>query len=85
MVLNSLLCALVVQSLPYKMIKTVIRARRESEEKTGESLSLEELLDLYNNLIHDLEISQRPLKDKTNSKKTEHGDEEPTKPKRRIL
>ena len=51
------------------MRQIVIRARRETEEKTGESLSLEELLDLYNNLIHDLEISQGSMKDKAKPKK----------------
>ena len=41
------------------MKQIVVRIRREAEEKSGEPLSVEELLDLYNNLIHDLEIGQR--------------------------
>ena len=85
MVLNSLLCALVVQRLPYQTKQVIIRARRESEEKEGETFGLEELLDLYNNLIHDLEISQGGQKEKLKPKKVEHGAEEPTKPKRRSL
>ena len=33
-----------------------IRSRREKEAQSGRDLTLEELLDLYNSLIHDVEI-----------------------------
>lgn len=84
-VLDSLLCALVVQKLSYQMRQIFIRARRETEENTAETLSFEDLLDLYSNLIHDLKLIQGSQKEKTQPKKVEHGGDEPDKPKRRTL
>ena len=46
---------------------------------------MEELLDLYNNLIHDLEIGQGVPKDKPKAKKPENTTEEVVKNKRRTL
>ena len=84
-VLNSLLCALVVQRVPYQMKQLIIRTRRELEAQSGTTLILEELLALYNNLIHDLEISQGTQKDKPKLKKPDKETDEPTKPRRRSL
>ena len=57
MVLNTIICALVLQWLHYSMRQLVIRSRREKESASGNNLTLEELLDLYNSLIHDVEIA----------------------------
>ena len=46
------------------MKQIIIRTRRELEARSGSSVTLEELLGLYNNLIHDLEISHGAQKDK---------------------
>lgn len=82
-VLNTLLCALIVQRVPYQMKQLMIRTRRELEAQSGSGLTLDESLGLYNNLIHDLEISQGSQKDKPKIKKPEI--DEGTKPKRRSL
>ena len=50
------------------MKQLIIRTRRELEAQNGSSLTLEELLNLYNNLIHDLEISQGSQKEKTKTR-----------------
>ena len=69
------------------MKQIIIRTRRELEARSGSPVTLEELLGLYNNLIHDLEISHGAQKDKQKPKKSENGGGagEPTKPKRRSL
>ena len=69
------------------MKQIIIRTRRELEARSGSPVTLEELLGLYNNLIHDLEISHGTQKDKQKPKKSENGGGagEPTKPKRRSL
>ena len=84
-VLHSLACALVIGRVPYQMKQIIIRTRRELEAQAGSSLTLDELLGLYNNLIHDLEISHGAQKDKAKPKKPEKNVGEPTKPKRRSL
>ena len=43
--------------LTFYMKQLVISLRREKDAASGNKLSLEELLDLYNNLIHDVEIA----------------------------
>ena len=69
------------------MKQIIIRTRRELEAQSGSSITLEELLGLYNDLIHDLEISHGAQKEKQKPKKPEDGGGagEPTKPKRRSL
>ena len=69
------------------MKQIIIRTRRELEAQSGSSATLEKLLGLYYNLIHDLEVSHRAQKDKQKPKKSENGGGggEPTKPKRRSL
>ena len=69
------------------MKQIIIRTRRELETQSGSSITLEELLGLYNYLIHDLEISHGSQKEKQKPKKPEDGTGagEPTKPKRRSL
>ena len=83
-VLHSLVCALIIQRVPHQMKSIIIRTRRELESQSGSSLTLDELLGLYNDLIHDLEISHGAQKEKQKSKKPEK-EEEPSKPKRRSL
>ena len=83
-VLHSLVCALIIQRVPHQMKSIIIRTRRELESQTGSSLTLDELLGLYNDLIHDLEISHGAQKEKQKSRKPEK-DEEPSKSKRRSL
>ena len=56
-VLNTVICALIVQRLPYSMKQLVIRSRREKEAQSGNDLRLDDLLDLFNSLIHDVEIA----------------------------
>ncbi len=56
-VLNTIICVLVLQRLPYSMSQLVIRSRRQTKSASGTNLTLEELLDLYNSLIHDVEIA----------------------------
>ena len=69
------------------MKQIIIRTRRELETQSGSSITLEELLGLYNDLIHDLEISHGSQKEKQKPKKPEDsaGAGEPTKSKRRSL
>ena len=85
LVLNSLVCALIVQRTPFQMKQLIIRTRRELEAQNGTSLTLEELLNLYNNLIHDLEISQGSQKERIKTKKDEKEYSEPPKHKKRSL
>ena len=55
------------------MKSIIIRTRRELETQSGASITLEELLGLYNDLIHDLEISHGAQKKKPRPKKPEDG------------
>ena len=73
--------------VPFQMKQIIIRTRRELETQSGASITLEEFLGLYNDLIHDLEISHGSQKEKQKPKKPEDGTGagEPTKPKRRSL
>ena len=67
-VLHSLVCALIIQRVPFQMKQLIIRTRRELESQSGTSITLEELLNLYNDLIHDLEISHGTQKEKLKPK-----------------
>ena len=86
-VLHSLVCALIIQRVPYQMKQIIIRTRRELETQSGSSITLEELLGLYNDLIYDLEISHGSQKEKQKPQKPEDsaGAGEPNQPKRRSL
>ena len=46
------------------MKQIIIWTRRELEAQSGSSITAEELLGLYNDLIHDLEISHGAQKEK---------------------
>ena len=48
------------------MKQIIIRTRRELEAQSGSSITLEELLGLYNDLIHDLEFSMEHKKKNKN-------------------
>ena len=61
------------------MRQLTIRSRREKEATSGRDLTLEELLDLYNSLIHDVEIA---VTSKDKSKKKFDKDDEGKKPKK---
>ena len=70
-VLSTIICALVLQRLPYTMRQLTIRSRRERETVTGKSLNIEELLDLYNSLIHDVEIASTSRDSKKRPERSE--------------
>ena len=57
-VLNSLISNLIIQRTPYQLRGLLVKARRELQEKDGTTITVDNLLKLYNNCIHDLEISQ---------------------------
>ena len=77
-VLDTIVCALVVQRLPYHMKQLLIRSRREKEAATGHNISLEELLNLYNHLIHDVEIATTSKDTKRKADKWETEDKRRT-------
>ena len=73
-VLSTIICALVLQRLPYSIRQLTIRSRRERETATGKSLNIEELLDLYNSLIHDVEIASTSRDSKKKPERSESED-----------
>ena len=57
-VLNAILNALIISRLPYNVRQIIIRGRRTFEEQQGNQLSTDDLLEMLNNTIHDLELTQ---------------------------
>ena len=87
-VLNSLITSLVLQRIPYQLRGLLVKARREMEEKDGTTLTVESLLKLYNNFIHDLEISQgtnKEKKKKTDEKYNKDTEKDKSKVQKRTL
>ena len=80
---SSFLCALVVQRVPYQMKQLIFQVLRQLEAQFRDTLSLVEPLELYNSLIHHLEISQGAQngKEKPKAKKVGRQGEEHAKPK----
>ena len=78
-VLDTIISALVLQRLPFHMKQLVIRSRREKEAASGNNLTLEELLDLYNNLIHDVEIASTSREAKKRTEKPDVDDKKGAK------
>ena len=83
-VLDTIVCALVVQRLPYHMKQLLIRSRREKEASSGRNISFDEVLNLYNHLIHDVEIASTSKETKRKADKWEADDKRTKKgdPKR---
>ena len=70
------------------MKQLLIRSRREKEAATGHNISLEELLNLYNHLIHDVEIAttskdtkRKADKWETEDKRTKRGEAKRVNPR----
>ena len=57
-VLNAILNSLIISRLPYNVRQIIIRGRRTFEEQQGNQLSTDDLLEMLNNTIHDLELTQ---------------------------
>ena len=57
-VLNAILNSLIISRLPYNVRQIIIRGRRTFEEQQGNQLSTDDLLEMLNNAIHDLELTQ---------------------------
>ena len=57
-VLNAILNALIISRLPYNVRQIIIRGRRTFEEQQGNQLSTDDLLEMLNNTIYDLELTQ---------------------------
>ena len=74
-VLNAIVNALIISRLPYNVPQVIIRGRRTFEEQQGNQLSTDDLLEMLNNTIHDLELTQghtaKPAKKKEEVGKVE--------------
>ena len=74
-VLNAILNALIISRLPYNVRQIIIRGRRTFEEQQGNQLSTDDLLEMLNNTIHDLELTQgntaKPAKKKEEAGKVD--------------
>ena len=57
-VLNAIVNALIISRLPYNVKQSIIRNRRTYEEQHGDQVSTDNLLEMLNNIIHDLELTQ---------------------------
>ena len=73
--LNAILNALIISRLPYNVRQIIIRGRRTFEEQQGNQLSTDDLLEMLNNTIHDLELTQgntaKPAKKKEEAGKVD--------------
>ena len=70
------------------MKQLLIRSRREKEASSGRNISFEEVLNLYNHLIHDVEIAstskeakRKAEKWEAEDKKTKRGDPKRVNPR----
>ena len=74
-VLNAILNSLIISRLPYNVRQIIIRGRRTFEEQQGSQLSTDDLLEMLNNTIHDLELTQgntaKPAKKKEEAGKVD--------------